>query len=47
VPPNTSDPNKTFELQAELKELKDPVFVDENGIKAMGDKPSGGLTQAY
>jgi hypothetical protein len=39
--------NKDFELRAELKELKDAVFVDENGINAMGDKPTGGLTQAY
>jgi hypothetical protein len=36
-PPNTSTPNKTFELQAELKEL----------TYAMGDKPTGGLTQVF
>jgi hypothetical protein len=34
------------ELRAELKELKDALFVDENDINAMGDKPAG-LTQAY
>jgi hypothetical protein len=39
-------PNQTFELQEELKELKKAVFLDENGINAMGDKPAG-LTQAY
>jgi hypothetical protein len=39
--------NKDYELRAELKELKDAVLVDENGINAMGDKPTGSLTQAY
>jgi hypothetical protein len=28
-PPNTSTPNETFRLRAELKELKDAVFVNE------------------
>jgi hypothetical protein len=45
-PPNTSTRNKTFELRAKLKEFKDAVFIDKNGINAMGDKPTG-LTQAY
>jgi hypothetical protein len=45
-PANTSTPNQTFELRAELKELKDSVFVNENGINAMGDKPAS-LRQAY
>jgi hypothetical protein len=39
--------NEDYELRAELKEWKDAVFVDKNGINTMGDKPTGGLTQAY
>jgi hypothetical protein len=46
APHNVSTPDKTFELRAELKELKEAVFVDESGTNAMGDKPVG-LTQAY
>jgi hypothetical protein len=44
-PPNTS--NKAYELRAELKDLKDAVLVDENGINSMGDKPTGSLSQTY
>jgi hypothetical protein len=39
VPHNVSTPDETFELRAELKELKEAVFVDESGTNAMGDKP--------
>jgi hypothetical protein len=46
APHNVSTPDKTFELRAELKELKEAVFVDKSGTNAMGDKPVG-LTQAY
>jgi DNA-binding Xre family transcriptional regulator len=46
APHNVSTTNETFELRAELKELKEAVFVDESGTNAMGDKPVG-LTQAY
>jgi hypothetical protein len=46
APHNVSTPNKNFELRAELKELKEAVFVNKNGTNAMGDKPAG-LTQAY
>jgi hypothetical protein len=46
APHNVSTPNETFELRAELNELKRALFVDENGINAMGDKPAS-LTQAY
>jgi hypothetical protein len=46
APHSISSPNETFELRAELKELKEPVFVDENSTNAMGDKPAG-LRQAY
>jgi hypothetical protein len=46
APHNVSTTNETFELRAELKELKEAVFVNESGTNAMGDKPVG-LTQAY
>jgi hypothetical protein len=34
APHNVSTPNKTFELRAELKELKEAVFVNKNGTNA-------------
>jgi hypothetical protein len=46
APHNGSTPEETFELRAELKELKEAVFVNKSGTNAMGDKPVG-LTQAY
>jgi hypothetical protein len=45
--PPTPFSNEEYELRAELKELKDAILVDKNGINTMGDKPTGGLTQAY
>jgi hypothetical protein len=44
-PPDTSD--EAYKLPAELKDLKDAILVDENGINGMGDKLTGSLTQTY
>jgi hypothetical protein len=45
-PYNVSTPDKTFKLRAELKELKEAVFVNAIGTNACGDVPVG-LTQEY
>jgi hypothetical protein len=47
VPSATSVSEEAYELRAELKELKDIVLVDKDGINGMGDKPTGSLSQAY
>jgi hypothetical protein len=46
APHNVSTSNETFELRAELKELKEAVFIDATGTNACGDVPVG-LTQEY
>jgi hypothetical protein len=46
APHSVSTPDKTFKLRAELKELKDVVFVVESGTNTCGDKPVR-LTQEY
>jgi hypothetical protein len=46
APHNVSTSNETFELRAELKELKEVVFIDATGTNACGDVPVG-LTQEY
>jgi hypothetical protein len=43
VPVVTSD--EAYELRAELKELKDLVLVDNDGVNGIGDKPTGPLSQ--
>jgi Mg-chelatase subunit ChlI len=45
-PHNVSTSDETFELIAELKELKEDVFIDETCTNAGGDVPVG-LTQVY
>jgi hypothetical protein len=46
VPSPASVSDKAYELRAELKELKDIVLVNEDGINGMGDKPTGRSTYA-
>jgi hypothetical protein len=47
VPSPASVSDKAYELRAELKELKEIVLIDKDGINGMGDKPTGSLSQAY
>jgi hypothetical protein len=46
APHNVSTSNETFKLRAELKELKEVVFIDATGTNACGDVPVG-LTQEF
>jgi hypothetical protein len=46
APHNVSTSNETFKLRAELKELKEAVFIDATGTNACGDVPVG-LTQEF
>jgi hypothetical protein len=47
VPSAASVSDEADKLRAKLKELKDVVLVDEDGINGMGDKPTSSLLQAY
>jgi hypothetical protein len=46
APRNVSTSDETFKLRAELKELKEAVFIDATGTNACGYVPVG-LTQVY
>jgi hypothetical protein len=37
--------NKAYKLRAKLKELKDLVLINDNGINGKGDKLTGSLSQ--
>jgi hypothetical protein len=43
--PPASVSDEAHELRAELKELKDIVLVNDDGINGMGNKPTGSLSQ--